>query len=145
VSAPILIDRTALPPPRHFDLGRRLARNRGALGGLVMLVAIVLVAVLAPLIARFDPIGIDPVHQLYSPGLPYIFGSDQYGRDVFSRVVLGSRISLTVGPIAVAIALLPGITIGLVAGYYGHWVDGVLMRIVDVMLAFPGILLALCI
>src|SRR6266540_675519 len=143
VSAPILIDRTTLPPARRFDLGRRLARNRGALGGLAMLVAIVLLAVVAPLIAPFDPIRIDPVRQLYSPGLPYIFGSDQYGRDVFSRVVFGARISLTVGPIAVAIALLPGVTLGLLAGYYGRWVDGVLMRIVDVMLAFPGILLAL--
>src|SRR5206468_10631677 len=125
-SAPILMDRTALPPARRFELGRRLTRNRGALGGLVMLIAIVLFAVLAPILAPFDPIRIDPVHQLYSPGLPYILGSDQYGRDVFSRVVFGARISLTVGPIAVAIALLPGVTLGLLAGYYGRWVDGVL-------------------
>jgi peptide/nickel transport system permease protein len=145
VSARVLVDRTAPPAVRRFELGRRLTRNRGALGGLVMLVAIVLVAALAPLIAPFDPIRIDPAHQLYSPGLPYVFGSDQYGRDVFSRVVYGARISLTVGPIAVAIALVPGIALGLLAGFYGRWVDGVLMRIVDVMLAFPGILLALAI
>jgi peptide/nickel transport system permease protein len=145
VSAPVMIDRAALPRARRFELGRRLTRNRGARAGLVMLVAVVLVAVFAPLIASFDPVAIDPVNQLYSPGLPYIFGSDQYGRDVLSRVVFGARISLTVGPIAVAIALVPGITMGLLAGYYGRWADGVLMRIVDVMLAFPGILLALAI
>ncbi len=128
---------------RRFDVARRLARNRGALGGLVMLAFIGLIAGLAPVIARFDPISIDTPHALYSPGLPYLFGSDQYGRDVFSRVVFGSRVSLTVGPIAVAIALVPGVMVGLLAGYYGHWADVVLMRVVDVMLAFPGILLAL--
>ena len=128
---------------RRFDVAHRLARNRGALGGLVMLALIGLIAGLAPVIARFDPIGIDTPRALYSPGLPYLFGSDQYGRDVFSRVVFGSRVSLTVGPIAVAIALVPGVTVGLLAGYYGRWADVVLMRIVDVMLAFPGILLAL--
>jgi peptide/nickel transport system permease protein len=108
-----------------------------------MLALIGLIAALAPVIASFDPIGIDPPRALYSPGLPYLFGSDQYGRDVFSRVVFGSRVSLTVGPIAVAIALVPGVAVGLLAGYYGRWLDVLLMRIVDVMLAFPGILLAL--
>jgi peptide/nickel transport system permease protein len=93
-----------------------------------MLAFIGLIAALAPVIAGFDPIGIDPARALYSPGLPYLFGSDQYGRDVFSRVVFGSRVSLAVG---------------LLAGYYGRWLDVLLMRIVDVMLAFPGILLAL--
>lgn len=128
---------------RRFEVGRRLARSRGAVGGLVILVLVVLLAALASVIAPFDPIGIDPAHALYSPGLPYLFGTDQYGRDVFSRVVFGSRVSLMVGPMAVGIALAPGITIGLLAGYYGRWVDGLLMRLVDVMLAFPGILLAL--
>ena len=143
-AAPAVAPRTSAPPAvRRFDALRRLARNRGALGGLVLLLLIGLIATLAPVIARFDPIGIDPAHALYSPGLPYLFGSDQYGRDVFSRVVFGARISLTVGPIAVAIALVPGVSLGLLAGYYGRWVDIVLMRSVDVLLAFPGILLAL--
>ena len=145
VSAPVQIDRSALPRARRFELGRRLSRNRGALGGLVMLVAVVLVAVLAPLIAPFDPIAIDPVHQLYSPGLPYIFGSDQYGRDVFSRVVFGARISLTVGPIAVAIALVPGITMGLLAGYYGRWLDDIFNWFYSVFTAIPYLLLILAV
>jgi peptide/nickel transport system permease protein len=128
---------------RRPGVARRLGRAPGALGGLVLLVLIVLAALLADVIAPFDPIRIDPAHALYSPGVPYLFGSDQFGRDVLSRVVFGARVSLMVGPIAVGIALAPGVAIGLLAGFYGRWVDGVLMRVVDVMLAFPGILLAL--
>lgn len=122
---------------------RRLLRNKGAVFGLVVLGIMIGSAVLAPLLPLADPIQIDSTHALYSPGTPFLFGSDQYGRDVFSRVIYGGRISLLVGPIAVAIALVPGVTIGLVAGYYGRWLDSVLMRVIDVMLAFPGILLAL--
>jgi peptide/nickel transport system permease protein len=122
---------------------RNLLRNKGAVAGLVTLVVLALAAALAPLLPLPDPIQIDPTHALYSPGTPYLFGSDQYGRDVLSRVVYGGRISLVVGPIAVGIALVPGVFVGLLAGYYGSWVDVVLMRVVDVMLAFPGILLAL--
>jgi peptide/nickel transport system permease protein len=102
-----------------------------------------LAALLAPLLPLSDPIQIDSTHALYSPGTPFLFGSDQYGRDVFSRVIYGGRVSLLVGPIAVVIALIPGVVIGLLAGYYGRWLDSVLMRVIDVMLAFPGILLAL--
>jgi peptide/nickel transport system permease protein len=122
---------------------RRALQSKGAVGGLTILLLLALAALVAPVLPLADPIQIDPSHALYSPGSPFLFGSDQYGRDVFSRVVFGSRVSLVVGPIAVGIALVPGVTVGLLAGYYGRWVDGVLMRIVDVMLAFPGILLAL--
>lgn len=122
---------------------RLLLRSKGAVAGLVILTVLVLAALLAPVLALADPIQIDSAHALYSPGTPYVFGSDQYGRDVFSRVIYGGRVSLLVGPIAVAIALVPGVAVGLLAGYYGHWLDIVLMRVVDVMLAFPGILLAL--
>jgi len=122
---------------------RRLLRDRGAVAALVALVLIIAAAVVAPLLPLVDPIQVDSPHALYSPGSPYLFGSDQYGRDVFSRVIYGGRISLLVGPIAVIIALVPGVAVGLIAGYYGRWVDTLLMRIIDVMLAFPGILLAL--
>lgn len=122
---------------------RRLLRDRGAVAALVILVLIIASAMLAPLLPMADPIQVDSPHALYSPGSPYLFGSDQYGRDVFSRVIYGGRISLLVGPIAVIIALVPGVAVGLIAGYYGRWVDTLLMRIIDVMLAFPGILLAL--
>jgi peptide/nickel transport system permease protein len=122
---------------------RPLLRNRGAVAGLIILVVLGLAAILAPLLPLEDPIQIDPVHALYSPGTPYLFGSDQYGRDVLSRVVYGGRVSLVVGPIAVGIGLIPGVVTGLVAGYYTGWLDVVLMRVIDIMLAFPGILLAL--
>ncbi len=122
---------------------RALLHNKGAVVGLAVLAVLALAALLAPLLPLTDPIQIDSPHALYSPGTPYLFGSDQYGRDVLSRVVFGGRVSLVVGPIAVGIALIPGVVVGLLAGYYGRWVDVVLMRVVDVMLAFPGILLAL--
>jgi peptide/nickel transport system permease protein len=122
---------------------RRTLRSKGALGGVIILLLLALAALAAPVLPLADPIRIDTPRALYSPGLPFLFGSDQYGRDVFSRVVFGSRVSLIVGPIAVGIALVPGVTVGLLAGYYGRWTDAVLMRVVDVMLAFPGILLAL--
>jgi peptide/nickel transport system permease protein len=124
---------------------KRLLRNKGAIGGLVILATLITLAVLAPVLPLADPIQIDSTHALYSPGTPFLFGSDQYGRDVFSRVVYGGRISLLVGPIAVIIALVPGVVIGLLAGYYGRWLDTGLMRAIDIMLAFPGILLALAI
>ncbi len=122
---------------------RSLFRNKGAVVGLAILTVLALAALLGPLLPLPDPILIDSPRALYSPGTPYLFGSDQYGRDVLSRVVFGGRVSLVVGPIAVGIALIPGVAVGLLAGYYGRWVDVVLMRVVDVMLAFPGILLAL--
>jgi peptide/nickel transport system permease protein len=124
---------------------RRLLRNRGAVAGLVILVLLSVAAMCAPVLPLPDPIQVDPLHALYSPGTPYLFGTDQYGRDVLSRVVYGGRVSLLVGPIAVGIALVPGVLVGLVAGYYGRWLDTLLMRLVDVMLAFPGVLLALAI
>ncbi len=135
----------ATPTPRWREFLRRLRRSHGALFGLAVMALLVLAALLAPVATPFDPNRIDPARALYSPGIPYLFGTDQYGRDVFTRVLYGAQISLIVGPIAVGIATLVGVTVGLVAGYYGRWVDNVLMRLIDVMLAFPGILLALAI
>jgi peptide/nickel transport system permease protein len=131
------------PTPRWREFMRRLGRSKGATGGLIILILLIIIALIAPLIAPFDPIKIDPTHYLYGPGSPYWFGTDQYGRDVFSRVLYGARISLVIGLISVGIASVIGVTVGLISGYYGGWIDSVLMRIIDVMLAFPGILLAL--
>ncbi len=101
-------------------------------------------AVAAPYIAPFDPIKVSE-QSLYSPGSPYLLGSDQYGRDIFSRIVFGARISLVIGLISVGIAASIGVTMGLLAGYYAGWIDRVVTWATNVMLAIPGILLALAI
>ncbi len=145
-SAPALI--TAEPRitlSRGRDFYRRISRSRGAHLGFVILCALVLVALLAPLLAPFDPLQISIAEPLLPPGPPYWFGTDQFGRDVFSRVIFGAQVSLAIGLISVSIASLVGVTVGLISGYYGGLVDSLLMRAIDVMLAFPGILLALAI
>ncbi|MFN8485327.1 MAG: ABC transporter permease [Anaerolineae bacterium] len=124
---------------------RRLLRNRGAvLGGIILLLFLV-GAVAAPLISPYDPVEMNPPARLQAPSLSHPFGTDNFGRDIFSRVLYGARLSLPMGIIAVAIALAIGLVGGLLAGYYGRWMDGGIMRGVDVMLAFPGLLLALAI
>jgi peptide/nickel transport system permease protein len=124
---------------------RRLTRHRGALLGLVILAALALMALAAPWLSPRDPIKTSPREALQAPGPRFLLGSDQFGRDVASRALHGARISLTVGLIAVAIAVALGTPVGLLSGYYGGRVDGLVMRVVDVLLAFPGILLALAI
>ena len=93
----------------------------------------------------YDPLQIDPTNALLSPSTDHLFGTDQFGRDIFSRVVAGTYISLSIGLISVGIAVIFGVRSGWSSGYYGGKVDGFLMRVIDVMLAFPGILLALAI
>jgi peptide/nickel transport system permease protein len=124
---------------------RRLLRQRGAVVGLVILAALASLAVSAPWLSPRDPIKTAPREALQAPGARFVLGSDQYGRDVASRALHGARLSLTVGLIAVSIAVGLGTPVGLLSGYYGGRVDGLVMRVVDVLLAFPGILLALAI
>lgn len=124
---------------------RRLFRNPGATAGLVVLVAMVLVSVFAPAIAPYDPIDQNSKSIRAAPSRDHFFGADTFGRDVFSRVLYGGRKSLPIGLIAVGIAAIFGVAFGLIAGYYGRWVDSLVMRGVDLMLAFPGILLAMAI
>jgi len=122
-----------------------LLRHRGALIGLVILGALATMAVAAPWISARDPIRTAPREALQAPGARFVLGSDQFGRDVASRVLHGARVSLLVGLISVSIAVGLGAPIGLVSGYYGGRLDALIMRVMDVMLAFPGILLALAI
>jgi len=120
-----------------------LVLNKGALVGLVIICLLVVIAILAPVIARYNPSKINPPAQLQPPSTAHWMGTDEFGRDLYARIVYGARISLPVGFIAVAISAIGGTVLGLVAGYYGKLVDGVIMRVVDIMLAFPSILLAL--
>jgi peptide/nickel transport system permease protein len=124
---------------------RRLLRQRGALIGLGVLALLAGAALAAPWLSPRDPIKTAPRDALKPPGSGYVLGSDQLGRDVLSRVLHGARISLVVGLVSVSIAVALGTPVGLAAGYYGGWLDTAAMRVVDVMLAFPGILLALAI
>ena len=133
------------PRKRSVDFARTILRSYpGRIGGAVMLMMILL-ALVAPVVAPYDPLGQDIVDRLQSPSIHHLFGTDETGRDIFSRILYGSRISLTVGIVAVSIAMAIGVTLGLIAGYYGGLVDTLLMRVVDIMLAFPGFLLALAI
>ena len=132
-------------PPADIGMARRLARQRGAVLGFAILAGLALLAVGAPWWSPRDPIRTAPREALQPPGERYLLGTDQFGRDVASRVLFGARISLTVGLVAVSIAVLVGAPLGLVSGFYGGRLDTLVMRLMDILLAFPGILLALAI
>jgi peptide/nickel transport system permease protein len=123
---------------------RRLRRNRGATAGLVLLVLIGIAALIAPYIAPYDPTAMHYDVRLLPPGAQFLFGTDEFGRDLFRAVLHGGRVSLVVGFISVTIAALIGVTLGLIAGYFRH-LDGLISRIVDIWLAFPTLLLAIAI
>jgi len=115
-----------------------------ALGG-ALLALIVCVAIAAPVLARYDPIALNPPDRMLPPDTRHLLGTDQFGRDVFTRILFGAQISLRTGLVAVTLANVIGVPIGLAAGFYGGLLDRLLMRVVDLMLSFPGILLALVI
>jgi peptide/nickel transport system permease protein len=127
---------------RLAALGRDVRGSRGVVIGGSLFLALMLIALFAPVIAPENPIEQNYAATLRPPSREHLMGTDNFGRDIFSRVVYGTQISLRVGLISVGIAAAIGIPIGLAAGYYGRWVDSVAMRLIDVMLAFPGILLA---
>lgn len=128
-----------------LDAWRRLRKNKAAVIGLIILVILVLVALFADVIAPFDFTTQNLNAVLQKPNATHWFGTDNFGRDIFSRVVYGSRISLIIGFIAVGIALIIGGSMGAIAGYFGGWFDTIVMRLVDIMLAVPTILLAISI
>jgi ABC-type dipeptide/oligopeptide/nickel transport system permease subunit len=145
---------TESPPARPrtpwADAWYRLRRDRLALLGAGILVSLVLVAVLAPWLAPYDPfLQFPDGTTLYGDPLPpggrFLLGTDTLGRDTLSRLIFGSRVSLQVGLIAIAIAASIGTTLGLIAGYFGGWVDQLIMRLTDMMMAFPDLLLIMAI
>ena len=123
---------------------RRLARNPIGRIGAVLILLLVLIALAAPLLAPYDPVA-QIAQRHMSPGVPYYLGSDDFGRDILSRVIFGTRISLYVGVVSVGIALAIGGTLGLLAGYFGGLPDMLLMRLVDVLFSIPSLVLAIAI
>ena len=146
---------TAGEMPRHTSMeqsrsfwrmvAERFRRNRFAMGGGMLVLLLFLVAVLAPILAPYDPGHIDTNILLQPPSAAHWLGTDELGRDVLSRMIYGSRISLMVGFVAVGLATFIGVIVGAVSGYYGGWVDEVMMRFVDVMLTFPSFFLILAV
>lgn len=124
---------------------RMLGRNRLAVAGGAVIVVLFVVAILSPWLAPHDPNRIDLKRILEPPSRVHPFGTDQLGRDVLARVIYGSRVSLTVGFVAVGIAAAIGVLLGSLAGYFGGLVDGVIMRFVDLMLVFPRFFLLLAV
>ena len=143
-----LIEEIAAPKKKKSalqEIWRRIKRSKLAVAGLAIIVALVLTALFADVIAPYTYDQQNLKEAFLSPSLKHLFGTDEFGRDIFSRVVYGSRISLQVGFIAVGISLVSGGILGALAGYYGGKVDQLIMRAMDILLSIPGILLAISI
>ena len=131
------------PENQWLEMWRSLIANRTALVSLIFIGLLVLIAIFGPQLTPYNPIETNMANALKAPSAQHWFGTDQLGMDIFSRVIAGTRVSLTVGLLAVSIALTIGIILGSIAGYSGGWVDTVIMRVMDMMLAIPSILLAI--
>jgi len=137
---PAVVPREATPARRAL---RRLVRRRGAMLGLAIVVIFIVLALFAPWIAPYDPIATSWSAVRKAPSLQYLFGTDEIGRDVLSRVVWGARASLMAGLVSVCISMVLGVPIGLLAAYVGGWTDSLISRFTDAMLAVPFLILAI--
>lgn len=122
---------------------RRLFRHRIGMIGLGIILFNMLLALMAPWVATHSPLQIDIVNRALPPSVTFLFGTDDFGRDIFSRVVFGTRISLYICTLSVLVASVLGVIIGATAGYYEGWIDNVIMRCMDAVMSFPAILLAI--
>jgi len=123
-----------------------LAKNKGAMIGMIIILSLIVLALIAPFIVKYGPLEQSIAQRIQKPFISdHILGTDDLGRDMFSRLLYGGRISLFIGFFSVSISLFIGTLLGLVAGYFGSWVDRIIMRIVDIMLAFPYVLLTIVI
>jgi peptide/nickel transport system permease protein len=136
---------TAAAPRRASGTGRLLLRSRLGVVGLALLSTFIVLAVIAPVIAPYDPLAQIPADALQSSSRAHLLGTDQIGRDVLSRVLVATRVSLVVGVVAALIGTLIGVPIGLLSGYIGGVVDEALMRAMDALYSFPSILLAMAV
>ncbi len=129
----------------YKDAWKRLKKNKLAILGLAIVIFLILVAIFAPFLAPYEPNSRIKEDSSLSPGRTHLFGTDLLGRDIFSRVIYGSRISIEVGIIAVGISVALGLFFGALAGFYGRWSDAIIMRLADIFFAFPYILGAIAI
>jgi len=125
------------------DALSKILKSKTSFIGLMIIILLVVVAVLAPYLAPYDPYKQDIINRFGAPSAEHWLGTDQLGRDILSRIIYGARISIKIGVIAVGIAFVVGTLLGGIAGYIGRWVDNVIMRFIDIMMAFPSILLAI--
>jgi peptide/nickel transport system permease protein len=130
---------------RNLSVNNQLRKNKMALIGLAIILLLVIVAAIAPVFVPHHPYEQDLEKAFLPPSLEYPFGTDDFGRCIFSRIIFGTRISLAIGVVVTAISAVTGIILGMLAGFYSGIVDEVIMRIVDIFLAFPGLILALVI
>lgn len=126
-----------------WETFQNLLRSRSATFGMGLIALVLLVAIIGPALSPYDPLKPVPLDRLKGPSADHLFGTDSLGRDILSRVIYGARISILIGLISVSISLLPGTLLGLLAGYFGGRVDSLIMRLMDMLLAFPAILLAI--
>jgi len=138
-------DLTRQPRSLWSDARSRLLRNPVAMAGGAVVIVLVLVAIGAPYIAPYDPTDQDLANSMAAPSMSHLAGTDVHGRDIFSRIIHGTRISLRIGFLGMLLGCVVGVILGLVSGYYGGWPDTVIMRLLDIQLAFPGLLVAICI
>lgn len=139
-------DTSTAPPQSELKIiFKQLRKNRLALFGVVIISIFVLVAVFAPFVAPYDPLETTFVERLEEPSIAHLLGQDEQGRDILSRIIHGSRISLGIGLISVGIGLAVGIPLGTISGYYGGKIDLITQRFIDILVSFPGILLAIII
>lgn len=128
----------------NVNLLRNAARSKAVLIGGIIVLAVVLAAILAPLLSTHDPYEMNVKERLLDPlEGGHLLGTDQFGRDLYTRILYGAQVSLEVGIVSVSLALVIGVTLGLISGYYGGWIDTVIMRFVDIVLSFPVLLLAI--
>jgi peptide/nickel transport system permease protein len=125
--------------PSRNRFVRAFLRNKIALVGLIIVLVMVFAALFGPVIAPYDPNAINAADRLAPPGLEYWLGTDEFGRDIFTRLLYGARISLEVAIIAQTISISIGIVMGLISGWYGRWIDDVIMRVTDAIFAIPGL------
>lgn len=132
---------------RESGIWREFKKNKGAIAGLILLSIVLLIAIFADFIVDYETqvIAMDPINRLQPPSKEHWFGTDTYGRDVLARIIYAARPSIAIGVMAVAIALMIGSSLGIIAGYYGGVTENIIMRVSDIFISIPSILLAICI